>query len=192
MAKPSEVVILAEDQLHLKLVRRYLYRLKFLPHQIIPLPLPNGRGCGEQWVRENYAKAVRAFRQRSSSASSALIVIIDADIRDTSKCLRALEDALDADEISVRKQHDRIVLLIPKRNAETWIKCLLGHDVNEEKDYKHRAEGGMTPQEFLDMAEIASKTLFAWSRPNGTPSLNCIPSLHAALPELRRLEIPTL
>ncbi len=34
----------------------------------------------------------------------------------------------------------------------------------------------------------AAMNLFSWSRANAVPGDNCIPSLHASFPELRRLE----
>lgn len=118
MARVSQVIVLAEDQRHQRLIYRYLHRLS-LQNVTRFEPLPSGRGCGEQWVRERYANLVRAFRKRQ--ANTALIVMIDADTRDLNWRVRQLENALAGAELSPRTAQEKIVHLIPRRNIETWI-----------------------------------------------------------------------
>lgn len=79
---PSEVVILAEDERHRNFVQHYLKGRGFRNDALRFEPLPVGRGCGEQWVRERYANAVKAYRQRAARAKSALVVAIDADVNE--------------------------------------------------------------------------------------------------------------
>ena len=57
-------------------------------------PLPTGKGCGEQWVRMRYAEEVKAYRNRSARARTALVVAIDADNRQVSDRVSQLGDAL--------------------------------------------------------------------------------------------------
>jgi hypothetical protein len=71
--------------------------------------------------------------------------------------------------------------LIPKRNVETWVLCLGGRQVDENTDYSR--EGGID-----ELIKPAAITFFSWSRPNVTPPACCVPSLLAAIPEVRRLE----
>jgi hypothetical protein len=143
--------------------------------------LPGGRGCGEQWVRDKYPKAVRSYRGRSARAETALIVAIDADTGDVEQRLRQLRKALDQAGIATRAEREAIIHLIPKRNVETWVLCLSGRQVDENTDYS--GEGGI--DELIKPAAIA---FFDWSRPNAAPPALCVPSLLAAIPEVRRLE----
>lgn len=53
MSRASQVIVLAEDAMHQRFVLRYLERLGHSNHDVRFEPLPAGRGCGEQWVREH-------------------------------------------------------------------------------------------------------------------------------------------
>ena len=181
MSRPSQVVVLAEDERHQRFVRRYLYRLGRSRHDIRFEDLPSGRGCGEQWVRERYARAVRAYRGRSARAGTALIIAIDADVGDVDRRLRQLREALEQAGSATRTDGEAIVHLIPRRSVETWILCLSDRPVDEITDY--RQEGDV--DRFIPTAAL---TFFAWSRVNATPPAHCVPSLLSAVPEVRRLE----
>ena len=181
MSKASLVVVLAEDARHQQFVRQYLYQLRYSRHDIRFEPLPSGRGCGEQWVRKRYVETINAYRARAARARTALIVAIDADTQEVNWRLRQLQDALERNALPPRTVSESIVHLIPKRNVETWILCLNGGSVDEVTDYHH--EHGI---EQLIMAAAAA--FHEWSRPNVAPPSNCIPSLRAAIPEVRRLE----
>lgn len=180
MSKPSLVVVLAEDERHERLVRRYLYRLGHSRHDIRVEDLPSGRGCGEQWVRERYARAVKACRGRSVRAETALIVAIDADQGPVGRRLRQLREALEQAGLAARAEGETIVHLIPKRSVETWVLCLSGRDVDEDTDYSQEGDvDGLIP--------AAAVTFFEWSRVNAPPPAHCVPSLLSAIPEVRRL-----
>jgi len=175
------VVVLAEDQRHQRFVRRYLYRKGVSNHAIRMEPLPSGRGCGEQWVRERYSSQVQACRRRSARAKTALVVVIDADTGDVDWRLRQLRDAISQEGLAQRKEGEGIVHLIPRRNIETWILCLSGRAVDEDTDY--RCESGV--DELIDDAAVA---FFESSRINATMPTYFVPSLLSAIPEVRRLD----
>jgi hypothetical protein len=177
---PSQVVILAEDQRHSSFVRSYLKKRGFLNHQITVEPLPAGRGCGEQWVRERYGKSVGACRWRSARAQTALVVIVDADIGSVERRTRQLSDGLVQDDIMRRSDEERIAHLIPKRNIETWILCLSGNQVDEDSDYRAEKIDGKIVS--------AAAVFFDWSRRNAQVPPRCVPSLRLAIPEIRRLD----
>ncbi len=178
MARVSQIIVLAEDKRHQRLIYRYLDRLKLQSVTRFE-PLPSGRGCGEQWVRERYADSVRAFRKRH--ADTALIVIIDADTGDLNRRTRQFESALSGAELSARTAEEKIVHLIPKRNIETWILNLNGQPVDEETDFRHGS--GID-----DLIDSAAHTFFEWTRPNAAILEFCVYSLRLAIPEIRRLE----
>jgi hypothetical protein len=88
---------------------------------------------------------------------------------------------LTAAALDPRGGTERIVHLIPKWCIETWILCLTGTTVDEEKSHRH--EKNIEPR-----IAPAAKTFFDWSRPNAVAPAHCIPSITAAIPEIRRLE----
>ncbi len=135
MSKPSQVIVLAEDRRHQRFVQKYMEQLGHSLHDLRFEGLPAGRGCGEQWVRERYAGAVAAYRARSSRAQTALVVAIDANGGDVPRRLRQLQEALGEAELFPRRDNEKIIHLIPRRNIETWILCLNGRTVNEDDDY---------------------------------------------------------
>jgi len=181
VGRPSQVIVLAEDARHQRFVRRYLEQLRSSRHDIRLEDLPAGRGCGEQWVRERYARAVAAYRARFARAETALIVAIDADNGDVNRRLLQLQQALIQAGLPPRAADERIVHFIPKWSVETWILCLNGRDVDENTNY--RQEHGID-----DQIATAATTLFEWGRANATPPVRCVPSLLSAIPEVRRLE----
>lgn len=169
----SQVIILAEDKRHQNFVVRYLRRRRY-KNEIFFEKLPSGSGCGEQWVRENYARSVGAYRARARKARTALIVVIDADTGDVIRRTRQLQEALGKD---ARKDDEEIVHLIPRRNIETWILHLTGEDVDEEEDYKNSDVDRMIP--------AAAKRFHDWT---SQPPAECLPSLTDGLQETKRLQ----
>jgi len=181
VSKPSQVIVLAEDARQQQLARRYLQRLGVDSHAIRNVALPSSRGCGEQWVRKRYPQEVKSYRGRSKRAKSALIIAIDADTGEVAQRVRQLGTALAEAELDARGDGETIVHLVPKRNVETWILCLNGRQVDEDTDYSRQTE-------VARMIEPAAIAFFAWARPNATMPSHCVPSLSAAIPEIRRLE----
>lgn len=183
MNRPSQVVIIGEDDMHLNFVCRCLYRIGVNRHQISRRRSPFARGAGEQWVRKNYAKEVRAYRSRSKRAETALIVVIDADNLEVTGRLLPLGKALEENGLQPRDSSEQILHLIPKRNIETWLHCLNGKIVSETEDYKKN-----NTTAFVPLITPAAETLFAWTRPNASVPNHCIPSLSLAILEMKRLE----
>jgi hypothetical protein len=181
LSKPSRIVILVEDQRQQRFVRKYLARKGFEGGAIRQIALPAGKGSGEQYVREKYADEVKEFRKRNTSVTTWLVVAIDTDILDVTARARQLAERPTDRGLPRRNDDEAIVHLIPKRNIETWILCLTRQAVDEETDYRHDGR-------IEESLPEAGMTLFAWSRTNAIPEAHCIPSLHAAIPELRRIE----
>ena len=143
---------------------------------------PAGKGSAESWVRKRFAKEVTAYRTRQAKASTALIVVIDADTHTVQERWRQLDQALeDGGKQRVDVGHEQIARLVPKRNVETWILCLTRQEVDEETDYKKSADGWnkLIPQ--------AAETLFQWTRPKAELPNRCIDSLQSGVRELNRL-----
>jgi len=154
------------------------------PHQMTIVPFPSGKGSAEQWVRVRFAKEVSAYRHRhrGRKATTALIVMIDADAHTVDERLAQLDQGLrEAGSLPVQKS-EPVARLVPKRNVETWILCLNQHRVDEVTDYKD------TRCDWNELVPGASETLFQWTRPNAPIPLHCIDSLTKGIVELRRLE----
>ena len=117
------------------MVRKYLQQLIYSEHDLRFEPLPSGRGCGEQWVRNRYEKAVAAHRARSVRVKPALVVAIDADKGDMNRPLKQLEQAPINARLRPRAIDERVVRPIPERNIETRIRVLNGKDGDEHADY---------------------------------------------------------
>ena len=131
-------------------------------------------------MRERYARAVKAYRARSARAETALMVVIDADTGDVDRRRRQFQGALDEAGMAACTGGEAIAHLVPKRSIETWVLCLSGRHVDEDADYSE--EAGID-----ELIAASAATFFAWSRVNITPPAHCVPSLLAAIPEVRRL-----
>ena len=67
MAKPSQVIMLVEDRRHEQFIFRYLRILGYEPHAMRVVRSPVGEGSAEQWVREQFAAEVQAYRGASGA-----------------------------------------------------------------------------------------------------------------------------
>ena len=132
-------------------------------------------------MRERYVAEIKTCRRRSTRTKSVLIVVLDADKGYVDRRTRQLREALMQAGLDEREQGEAIVHFIPKRSVETWVLCLSGRPVDELMDYS--GESGVD-----ELIASAAVTFFDWSRPNATPPAHCVPSLSAAIPEVRRLE----
>lgn len=180
MSKPSQVIVLVEDDHHEMLVRRYLKKRGLVERQMTIKRSPSGEGSAENWVRRSFAKEVTVYRNRH--AQTALIVVIDADVGTVQDRLRQLDQALresGKDPVDATTEH--IARLAPKRNIETWTLCLNGHAVDEETDYKKKNH------DWTQLIPPAAEILFQWTRPNVEPPAHCIDSLQNGIRELKRL-----
>jgi len=180
---PSQVIVLVEDVRHQQFVRRYLYLCGLKPHAMRLVPCPAGSGSGEQWVREQFAVEVKAYRQRHARAGTALIVMIDADVLSVRERLAQLDQNIEEGQVSrIRPDAEQIATLVPKRNVETWILCLNDVAVDEEANYKR------DHNDWEELVRSGSEILYRWTRPNAQLPASCIPSLRLGVTELRRLD----
>ena len=169
----TDVVILCEDLMHLNFVRRYLLHRGIQSRRIRANMSPSGRGAGAQHVIKNYPLEVKALRSRSYLRAG-LVAVIDADTSSIEDRLRQLKTSLVERGQHDRESTDRIALLSPKRNVETWIFRLLGNDANEEEDYKKRVSTSDTKQAVAAFANVCPQK----------PAEISLPSLRHACDEL--------
>ena len=173
----AEVVLLCEDRQTDAFVRRFLAH-RFKSRQIQTLPLPAGRQSGEQWVRSQFPKQLKAIRQRERTF---LIVVVDADNLTTTERRQQLDQECRDKRIPLRSADDRALVLTPKRNIETWLAWLDGDEtaVSEQEEHpKLRRERDCQP-----MAERLYNMCHEAQRLDDP----CPPSLLEACDEYQRL-----
>ena len=119
-------------------------------------------------------KAVRA-RQNAY-----LIVVIDADAQTTEVRRAQLDAACDEKQIPRRGDRDPVLLIVPRRNIETWLAYLGGKEVDEDKAYprlRRKRDCDVLAAELYRMCHEAQRL------DDDAP-----PSLREACDEYRRLQ----
>ncbi len=178
----ANIIVLSEDAEHQNLVRRYLQRVRHNDRCFRLAPLPGSRQCGSQYVRERFPEQVKECRgSLGRSASCLLIVITDADNLTVARREQTLHQKLEETGQVAIAPAEPIVLLIPKWQVETWIKCLLGETVSEDDPGTDR------PPVTSEQIREAAGTVFDWARPNAQVGPTCVPSLAFALPRWRKI-----
>ena len=139
LSKNQKYTVLCEDKLTHCYIRRFLISQGINGRKIFQLPLP-AAGCGEQYVRSQFPKYLNALRSRSYDAN-VLVVAIDADTKTFQERKSQLFASCETADIPTRTEDDKLLVFIPKRNVETWIKYFYGEAVDEEQDYAHFLKG---------------------------------------------------
>ena len=116
----ADIIILCEDRAQANFILHHLKKRDFNYRQLRVLPR-DGSGSGQQFVLQKYAAEVKAYRSKANHLSCALITAIDADRREVQNVQQRLEEQLQNADMENRKTGERIALLIPKRNIETWM-----------------------------------------------------------------------
>jgi hypothetical protein len=131
-----QTVVLCEDLQHEVFVSRFLKQTRRANNYTITVQRsPKGQGSGAQFVIDHFPDEVRAYRSKSSYLGLCLIVVIDADVFTVEDRIHQLEESLAATGQVQRTAAERIVILVPKRNIETWIRYLDGNDCDETTAY---------------------------------------------------------
>jgi len=140
------MVILCEDSQQHTFIYRLLKQLGFPRGRIRVEQAPVGKGAAEQWVRESYPDEVKVYRQKRSHISIGLVTVIDADTEPVRHRYQQLNAKLEAEALNQRKDEEKICILVPRRNIETWLYALQGGTVDEEQSYpKLEREGNCQP-----------------------------------------------
>lgn len=174
------VVILSEDIQLECFIRRFLLKRNWNTHQIRTETLPQGRGSGEQWVREKFLNELKAYRSRSSRAATCLIVASDADDKTVKERIQTFEKMCAENGVDFRQQNERVAFIIPRRNIETWLAHLRGESVDEVESYsKYQYESDCRDQ-VAKLDEMCRQQKLVPEPP---------PSLASACDEFKRLAI---
>lgn len=181
MSRPSQVIVVLEDEHHKMLLYRYLKMNRLQTVATFRIS-PRARGSAESWVRTTFSREVSAYRMRRARAATVLIVMIDADTHTVQDRLAQLDQVLrDEKKPVVDPGSEQIARLVPRRNVETWVLCLNEEAVDEETNYKGNA------REWSRLIPPAATALSAWVRQQAEMPILCVDSLRAGVGELKRL-----
>lgn len=173
------ITILAEDRRHENLLRHFLLEANFVKNnRDVYVKLCPG-GSAEQFVRLRYPVELEELRSRNFQRNLWLIVVVDADTKSVADRLIDLEAGLNSRGVPAPNSNESVVLLVPKRDVETWVWFLLGNVATEDKDYSSR----VTDQDCLAAAlKLRDCRAADWRFPPNAPS-----SLVRAGQQLRRI-----
>jgi hypothetical protein len=136
----SSVIVRCEDLQQRVFLYRYLIEKGIGRRDVQVSHCPAGRGDAKQWVTDQHVVEVRALRGKPHF-SVALITMLDADDRSLADRKRELDEALVSSGQERRRPSERIAVLVPRRNIETWIHRLRGEAANESDSYpRYRGE----------------------------------------------------
>lgn len=125
-------ILLCEDEQMACFIRRFLKERNIPRHDIRELIAPAGRGSGEQWVRVRYPDELLAIR---SMPGVALMVGTDADVGTVAERIASLDEECKKRGVPVRGRGEKVAILVPKRNIETWLAYLRQESVDESQCY---------------------------------------------------------
>ena len=166
MGNSAKIVLLVEDMQQHNFVYHWLLRRGFGIRDIRLVTVPAGSQAGEQHVRVQYPSQVKAIRQRAHRVDCQLVTAIDADTQPVEHRYRQLDEALTTTQQSPRSGSDRICILVPKRNVESWIHQLVTGPVDESSDYKPK-----TSEDCKSAARLLADTPESADAGNAPPSL---------------------
>lgn len=180
MARPEvRVVVLYEDQAHECFVRHLAKRLG-----LYPLRFENCQN--NAGVLQRLAREVDALRERSFQKNLGLVVVIDADDKGLQGRVAELLARIEAEATAGgRKDAERIALLVPAREIESWYMHLCvptARPIDETRDYKPAPEWRALAK---DIGAAAKQAVAAWAPEAGR---NDPASLSAAREELARVQ----
>jgi hypothetical protein len=187
-AKPTQIIILCEDQSQEFFIRHFFQTYLSLPrkcaHYFNPIISPPGQGAGEQFVRQTFVNEVKAYRKRKNSIKIALVLMIDADTHEATQRRQQMEAALQEEGLPPLSPEEAVLIFIPKRNIETWARFLFSSPStpppDEDRDYKKQVPPiGDWKKPLQDLGTHCREHS---PLPDSAP-----PSLRAACPELDRL-----
>jgi hypothetical protein len=173
----SQTILLCEDDPQDQIVRFYMQQCKLSTTDPPLRRLIASRqsfGGNVHWVLQNFSKQLEACRQRAVRAKTLLIVVLDADD------FSVVERRHQLNANPPPSADDPLVMLIPRRHIETWIRAALGEQVDETGDYKH-------PKPAMSDIRNAGVQIYRWARDQPLPGPNCVMSLRDAFREWRKI-----
>ncbi len=177
-----QVVVLCEDRKQDRFIRQFLKIHGIGSRKTTVDTAPRSKGAADAFIRQRFPSEVKAYRSKRNYMNVCLIVIIDADPPNSPEDRkRMLDQALQDQGAEKLTQNDRVAIVVPKRNIETWMHFLTDQETDEQTDYKQSH-----PDSDCKPCAKKLKELQLQFR-GGTPPENLPDSLQQACHELERI-----
>ncbi len=143
------VVVVCEDTQQSAFVRRYLIKRNFNKRRLRVEIHPGGEGSGEQFVRKRLVTEVKQHRQKSSYGNDGILLVamVDADNYSVEERIEQLSRQLEQHGLDRIWPDEKIAVLVPKRNIETWLEYADDQSVDENTAYPKRLKPGRCQRE---------------------------------------------
>ncbi len=156
-----QYTVLCEDKKTGSFIENVLKDQGINAHRIVLRVSTSGVGSGEAFVRREYPKQLKALRAINYN-KRVLIVCTDADTK-TVKERKDFLDKICADQdplVEKRKAGETVIMWIPKRHIETWIRFFGGdHTVTEDTKTFHDGKPVKCKQEAKNMSDFLQNVL---------------------------------
>ena len=140
VSREAQIVLLCEDKQHRAFVKRFIEATGRLTHktkrQLSVVPIPQGRGSAERFVRKRFPRELAEYRRRRNLVSVALVVMLDGDAAGVTGRLAELDAACAKQGIPARLSDEDVFVFVPTWRIESWLAWLDGETIDEAKsDY---------------------------------------------------------
>jgi hypothetical protein len=171
------LVLVCEDRQHETFARRFLGTAGWSTRRLRVEIAPPGRGAAEHFVRERFPIELSSYRTKRHQTGQALIAMVDGDSRGVKGRLDQLSEACKAKGVPPRTDEERVAILVPTWNIETWLAYLDGGTIDENRDDYPRLDRPRDCQRHVDLLHQMCQ--------QGSLRQPCPPSLDAACEEYR-------
>ncbi len=179
-SRSASVIIVCEDTQQEVFIRYWLENKGLNPRKLRVVKHSLGQGSGEQFVRDRYPIEVGEMRRVGTHRpiGLSLAIMIDADTATVQDRHEALNATLVQAGQPLRESTEKIAILVPKRNIETWIHYLQGTDVNETDSYRKLNKPSDCKEDVIHFVATRDDSILKTSAPD---------SLKLALVEMIRI-----
>lgn len=177
----SQAVIVCEGTDDYDFARGYLKKLGV--KRFYPRVNPKGKGAGNAWVLEQFAKELKAHRAKRNNMDLVLVTLTDGDGKTPAQQKQCLESSkhMKAHDQRPRQNGERAVIVVPMRHIESWFEFVVSGSCNETVSYKNKYRDAKKPTKWGE--ELAERC-----RSAGPSTVSTWPSaLQDACQELTRL-----
>ncbi len=179
MSNSVSIRLLCEDSAHEKFIQAFLRKKGRFARRAFPDSYRSHEKGGEKpnngFVLNNTAKEVKVARK--APPKRALIIVIDGDTRGAASRQGNIAQVLKEAELEALNGSERITIVIPCRNIETWIYHFNGEMVDETEEHPKKKFG----------VDDAAQLFAEFVESGDSAEVPHLPALNAARIELRRL-----
>jgi len=166
MSGPAEVIILGEDDAHVGSIYRAVVDHLNVPwRKVRKRPTPGGRGDAKQFVLGQVPTEVQLLRRGPPSA--VLIIAMDGDGNSPDERIEAVSDTLANADMDGINPSERVAVVVPCRNIETWLEFARCADVDEDTDYKGGRRAKWTGDDFAMVGRTLAQSPSPKDKPPG-------------------------